>query len=457
MAGPEARPHSAALSLRALLADLFPLSPERQAATAATRWAVRVLQVAAVAAGALLMLGRIGGKPVWDSVYAEDYTIFLPGALAHPWHLLQGYTGYLQLVPRLIAQLVALLPIRDAGAGFAVISALVTAACGLFTYHASAGHLGSRWLRALLGLSVVLLPVAQLEIADNGANTPYYLLAALFWAALWRPRSRAGWWAAALVGCAAASSNPLALVFAPLLAARAVVLPRRLREHGVTAGWAAGSALQLLVMLTSHQSRTTAAPGNAVAYYAHEVILPALGWHLSWGLRTAFGVPGATLIVGAFLTVVLGAAVATQTRQCRVFVLTAVATGLVYTAVAATQSVVAGQQVTLARETGARYSAVPILLLDAAMIVAADACARRWRPSPRAVAAMTALVAVLAAGWITDYRYPVARLNGQWAAISSAWLRHCEDSPDGSIAVANGAWFSKHPPVITFSCGSLRR
>src|SRR5262250_2180231 len=91
--------------------------------------------------------------------------------------------------------------------------------------------------------------------SDNGVNTIWYLLVALFWAALWRPRTRAGAVAAAVVAFAAAASTSLALLYAPLFAARAIVVPRRLREHAATAGWALGSVLQVGVIVTSHQSR----------------------------------------------------------------------------------------------------------------------------------------------------------------------------------------------------------
>lgn len=49
----------------------------------------------------------------------------------------------------------------------------------------------------------------------------------------------------AAVAFAAAASTSLALLYAPLFAARAVVVPRRLHEHATTAGWAAGSLLQV--------------------------------------------------------------------------------------------------------------------------------------------------------------------------------------------------------------------
>jgi hypothetical protein len=445
-----------------MLADLFPAPAGPGPRAGLVRWAFPLVQVAVVALGALVMLARIGGRPAWDSVYAEDPGVYLPAALAHPWHLLQSYGGYLQLVPRLIGQIAALLPIRHASVVFAAGGALVASGCGLFAYHASAGQVSSRWLRVLLGLSVVLLPVAQLEIADNGVNSIWYLLVALFWAALWRPRTRAGAVVAAVVAFAAAASSSLALLFAPLFAARAAVVPRRLREHAATAGWVLGCLLQILAILTSHLSRLAPHdPLNAVLYYAHEVLLPALGWHLSWHLRDLAGLTGATVLAGGFIAVVLAGVLATQARRCRVFVIAAVVTGLVFTAVSAAFAWGGpGQPVTIAVEHGARYSTVPILLLDAALIVAADAYAGRWWPRPRAVAAVAALIAVLAAGWATDFRYPVRHFDGRasaWAPTAGAWLRYCHHRPGGTITVTFPDWWGTGQLATTFSCSSLHR
>jgi hypothetical protein len=462
-AGPSTQPPTAAgHSGRAALADLFPSPAGTAPRTGLARWALVLLQVVVVALGALVMLARIGGRPAWDSVWAEDTGVYLPQALAHPWHLLQSYAGYLQLVPRLIGQIAALVPIRHASAVFAAGGALIASACGLFAYHASSGHVSSRWLRALLGLSVVLLPVAQLEIADNGVNSIWYLLYALFWAALWRPRSRTGAAVSAAVAFAAAASSSLALLYAPLFAARAMVLPRRLREHAATAGWAAGCLLQVLVIVASHLSRLALHnPLNAVLYYLHEVLLPAFGWHLSWHLRHLVGRNGATVLAAGLIVIVLAAVVATQERRCRVFVVTAVATGLLFTAVT---SVLAwggpGQHVSIWVEHGARYATVPILLLDAALIVAADAYARRWWPRPRAIAAVTALIAVLAVGWATDFRYPVRHFAGHasaWRLTADRWLRHCERQPTGTITVTFRNWWGTGELATTFKCSSIRR
>ncbi|HEV2374044.1 MAG TPA: hypothetical protein VGS19_18045 [Streptosporangiaceae bacterium] len=454
-------PSAVSHGVRTMLADLFPAPAEPAPRAGLSRWAFLPVQVVVVALGALVMLARVGGTP-WERVYAEDPGVYLPQALAHPWQLLQSYAGYLQLVPRLIGQAAALVPVKDASAVLAVGGALVAAGCGLFAYHASAGHVSSRWLRALVGLSVVLLPVAPLEVADNGVNSIWYLLAALFWAALWRPRSGGGAAVTAVVAFAAVASTSIALLFAPLFVARAVAVPRRPREHAAAAGWVLGSLLQVIVILTSHLSRfVPRKPVNAVLYYLHEVVLPALGWHISWGLRHALGMTGATVIMGGFIAVVLAVVVLTQPGRCRVFVVTAVTSGFL---LAAFSGVFGwggpGLRVTPRLEHGARYSTVPILLLDAALIVAADAYTRRWRPHPKAVVAAAALVAVLGAGWASDFRYSVHRLDGHasaWQPTASRWLRQCQRKPASTITVTFPYAWGSGKLATTFSCASVRR
>ena len=202
-------------------------------------------------------------------------------------------------------------------------------------------------------------------------------------------------------------------------------------------------------------------PLNAVLFYAHEVLLPALGWHLSWHLRHLAGLTGATVLTGGLIVAVLCAAVITQDRRCRVFIIAAVATGLVFAAVTSALAWGGpGQRVTVAVEHGARYSTVPNLLLDAALIVAADACARRWWPRPRAIAALAALVVVLAVGWATDFRYPVRHFTGRatdWHLTADRWLRHCQHKPAGTITVTFTNWWGTGQLATTFTCSSLHR
>jgi hypothetical protein len=247
--------------VRAALVVLFPETPERgtpqpqpapqpepghaDAARSGGRRAVCVaIQVAAVCIGTVVLLLRIPRIPAWDSLYAEDQGVYLFDALAHQWHLLVPYGGYEEFVPRFVGQLISYLPLADVAVPFALAGAGIAALCALFIYHAMDGWIRSRWLRALVGAALILLPLAPIEPADSTVGSPWYVMAALFFGLLWRPKNRAGMTAAALVAFAAASSEILALIYAPLVLLRVVALPRW-REHAVTAGWLAGGTARL--------------------------------------------------------------------------------------------------------------------------------------------------------------------------------------------------------------------
>jgi hypothetical protein len=442
-----------------VLRELFPEPPE-PAPWRVSRIPFVILLAAAAVLGALVMLVRVPGTPVpaWNGLYAEDLGVFLVQALQHPWPVLVPYAGYVQLVPRLIAQVVAYLPLRDAAAAFALAGALITAGCAVFIFHASAGHVRSPALRVLLALAVLLLPVAQLEIADSGVNSPWYLLFALFWAVLWRPATRAGRAGAAAVGFVTAASTTMSIIVAPLLLARVLALPR-LREHAVTAGWAAGCLLQLPYVLgnlagAGSRAAHPASPGGVLAFYGHGVVLPALGWHLSWRLQALAGRNGATLILGAVLAAFFLWALITQRGHARVFVVAALLTGFLFTAFgAALSSQVTTFRVTENGEAGSRYTTLPIFLMDAAAIVAVGSFAGGGRHRLRTVAAVTALAGVLSVGWVTDFRYHGNRSNAtNWPPTAAAWLHACQHAPGGVISERTGPGIWKEIP-----CASLRR
>ena len=233
----------------------------------------------------------------------------------------------------------------------------------------------------------------------------------------------------------------MSVVFAPLLLARVIALPR-LREHAVTAGWAAGCLLQLPYVvsnLASVHSRAghPAASGLVFAFYGHGVVLPALGWHLAWWLQSAAGRNGATLIIGAILAVFFGWALITQRGQPRVFVVAALLTGFLFAAFGAIiSSNLPGLPVTEDIEHGSRYTTLPTFLIAAAAIVVVDSFIRHRQLRLQTVAAVTALVGVLSVGWITDFRYEGFRSNDavNWPPVAAAWLHACQRTrrpPDG--------------------------
>ena len=436
------------------LASLFPVAPPAAPRTWTWRMLTAAAQVVAVAIGAVVLLLRVPGVPPWGTVYAEDYFLFLPGALQHPWRLFVAFDGYVQIVPRLIAQLVTYLPLADAARGLAVSGALVAALCALFVFHASAGHIRSVTLRVLLASGVILLSSAPMEIADSGVNTLWYLGLAMFWAVLWRPRTPAGIAVAAVVSFLVTSSTIIVILYAPLLAARLYVL-RRPREHAVTAGWLAGCLLQVRFVVAaaiSGESRLVGGGGpalgrdnrwgNSLTFYLHDVMLRWAGWHLSWRLQSFTTVNRATLIAGVALAAVLGLIIATQ-PGARPFVVVAMTTGFVFTMFAVyldPWDVVF--PVTFKNEVAARYTALPIMAIEASLITAAD-CALRGRrdsatphpagqrdaPALRPALAVTALVVFLAGNWAADFRYPGGRSGisaHQWAPIAAAWQRDCQ-------------------------------
>jgi hypothetical protein len=464
---------------------LFPLAPQpsaelepghQDAAGSGRRRARNIgIQLAAVCIGAIVLLFRIGGIPSFDSVYAEDQGVFLVDALAHPWHLLVPYGGYEELLPRLIGQLVSYLPLTDVAVAYALAGACIAALCALLIYHALDGWIRSGWLRALAGAALILLPLAPIEIADNGVNSPWYALVALFFGFLWRPKGWPGMTAVALVAFAASSSEILALIYAPLVLLRVVALPRW-REHAVTAGWLAGLGVQVPVVLqtyTQHAQRLTnlATPGQALGFYFHNVALRALGWRVSLHLVRLAGLNGATVIVCAILVAIFGWALVTGSRQSRVFVAVALIMGFAEAVfAAAVVPYVIVQQYFFDFEGGSRYSAMPIMAMTAAAAVAVDTylhrAARVRQPGGagdyriplagqprRALAVVAALACVLAIGWASDYRYVTERVSwGHWKPKAEHLLTACEHSTSDTITT-----WTWGRGTITIPCSRLRR
>jgi len=472
--GPALRPaDNRVRRARAALVVLFPETPDRGSArprpVPQAVWVA--IEVAAVCIGTVVLLLRIAGIPAWDSVYAEDQGVFLFDALARPWHLLVPFGGYEQLMPRLVGQLVSYLPLADVAVPYALAGAGIAALCALFIYHAMDGWIRSPWLRALVAAALILLPLAPIEIADSAVGSPWYVLAALFFALLWRPGNWAGMTAAALVAFAAASSEILAVIYAPLVLLRLIALPRW-REQAVTAGWLAGLLVQVPVVVESYarhtqRLRSLAGPVPVVRFYFHNVALRAFGWQVSRHLVQIVGLNGATVIACAILVAVFGWALVTGTQQSRVFVAVALIMGFVQTvAAAALVPLVTRQASTYNFEGGSRYSTMPIMAMTAAAIVAVDAFLHRQatagdrggipvlRRSPRALTAVAVLACVLALGWLPDYRYATERTSpwGYWQPVAQRMLAACERSTSGQIRT--WTWGNS---TITIPCSRLHR
>jgi hypothetical protein len=286
-----------------------------------------------------------------------------------------------------------------------------------------------------------------MELIGSGVETMWYLLPVLFWAMLWRPRTRPAMAVAAAVGLLAMASNVLAVLLAPLLVARLYVL-RRPREHAVTAGWLAGCLVQAAYVISSAlhgHSRfdlIQAPPGQSLAFYGHAVLAPSLGWHTSWWLRSFAGANGATAIAAVVLAVSFGLILITQ-PGARLFVVTAVAVGFIFSVVSVTINPAPAINLMLPTDVlGTRYTIMANFLIVSALIVGADHALRsrahdrrRQGAGLKSVTAVTALVVFLAATWAVDFRYTGLRTTTawSWAPIAAKWDRDCAHSRTGEI------------------------
>jgi hypothetical protein len=440
-----------------VLALLFPPDQEEPRRSLRTAAGVALGYVAAIALGAFVLLERQSGHPAWTTVWAEDRWLFLPGALLHPGSSLwQAADGYLSLVPRIVADGVARFPLRDAAPLYAVVGAVIASACAAFVFRACAGHVRNRALRILLAASVLLLPTAfEAGLPDNGVNTIWYLLFAAFWALVWRPRSRAGMVVAAIVCFAAAASNVLVALYLLLVVARVVALPR-VREQAATIGLVAGGVVQLLAVLFHSRPHQPTSALDALGFYGHNVILPALaGYHFGRQITAGIGIAAATVLAAFVVLVVTVWVLVRGGARVRVFAVTALAFGLALTLTPVlVHGEVANAVVTrhAVWAAGSRYAQIPILLIYSAAIVAVDAYLRRSGMRFERAAHGTAivlLVAILGVTWVSDFRYTDLRSHDTpWTHIVSKIEGTCQQQPLGSVVI-------KHD--VRIPCSAVKR
>ena len=73
-----------------------------------------------------------------------------------------AYQGYGDLVPRLAAAVVSVLPIGWWPAGVTLIAAFLEGACAALVFCSSAPYISTPWIRGVLALLVVCVPAAHL-------------------------------------------------------------------------------------------------------------------------------------------------------------------------------------------------------------------------------------------------------------------------------------------------------
>lgn len=352
-----------------------------------------------VLSGLVLMtasLLRQTGISALDTIWAEDGAIFLAHALqASPLDSFgTAYAGYLHAIPRTVSEIVTLLPLAWAATALALAGAALSAGAAIVVYIASAGHLRSPMLRALLAALVVLQPLAAVESLNSVALAQWPLTYAAFWVALWRPaRLSATLFAGGLLLLTILSA-PLAVLLAPVLLVRVLVVGGW-RDRLPAALFALGLALQAWVVFTQPgiAPPPSVSAADLAATYGILVTTPAaFGVELATALRAYAGGAVAVAAVAAWVGVT-----AFALRPGGAHRLTALlAAGMSVTALVVTIYARSGTAAVIGafeqglRPNQTRFALVPVLLLTTVLALALD---RQRVPLQVAVIAFVALVA----------------------------------------------------------------
>ncbi len=231
-------------------------------------------------------------------VWAEGRPVYIRDAqLDGSSSLLRSYAGYLQLVSRMGALVLTILPLRQASIGMAVAAVVIATTVACLVYRATSGMIRSVPLRLVAPLLIVVGPAAGSENTANLVNSIWALFVAVPFLLLARTRG----WIDTTVRCSvvalAVLSHALVLLFAPL--ALAVALRRRDRASlAMCVTYAVSGTLQLVVVALgpSRPKMGTNSPGAFVKLFGLDVIGEFLvgNWHgRAWerfGVAFAFGV-----------------------------------------------------------------------------------------------------------------------------------------------------------------------
>jgi hypothetical protein len=387
-------------------------------------------------------------------LWSEDGNQFLEGAFRHDYlgMLATPYAGYLHAVPRTAAQIVeAVLPTTQLGTGMNLAGAAVwsAAAVAAFVFTRERVQLP---LRCLLWLLVLILPIGSLEVATNVSNSHWFLMFSLFLVLSARsgPGVARTVFGSVLVA-ASVLSDPLSLVFAPLVLARAVVLPR-LRENVVGIVFAAAAVVQVIAVLGTERDRgdpTLQPAAMASTYLVRVVFGDLLGHTTGTSVYAELGRRPVVLIAVAVL-LLLVVLIALRLRRDGLPAIALVASaGFFGVTAVLTWNRLGLQDPGAEVFLGGRYLVVPSLLLIVSIVAAVSvwlppAGARGGRRAVR-LGVVLVLAAALIVPGVIDYRSPENKAGVPELSVSvPGFLDECAADPAASMQVPIGPagyWF----------------
>lgn len=343
-----------------------------------------------------------------DTMYAEDGAIFLAGAYQESSAVFSLYAGYLHIGPRVIAELVALLPAGLAAAALALSAAVITALLALVVFQASGDVLDAKLARYLVSAVTVVVPVGHEELPNSIANLHWPALYVLFWLLV----AKQSWFRNVLI-VLIALSDVMSAVFVPLAVWRLV----KRREPWPLAALGAGLAVQAVAMALGSGGRAfEPEPVKWLPWYAVRALPPGVLGERWFGSD----VDTRWLLLTGLAWVVVG-----------VFVALGKFTSLAGLAFAHSVAVYA-LPVALSGQATPRYAAAPAMLLFAGLTV-------MLIPHARFTWARHAFVVFCILVWTFSLRLPSERSEGpRWSA--SVASVSCAPGELVSIPISPPGW-----------------
>ena len=360
-----------------------------------------------------LMVPRLYGA-FTAHVHKEDGEIFLHGSLTGA-SLLERYTGYLHVVPRLISDACAQGPAEAYPVCVASASASLRLLLALLVIVVVTPCTRAWWAPLACGALALFGGVGQQEVLGNLTNLRWFLVVGATFALLGALRRPGHVLLGVLFVTGAALTDPLAFALAPVALWRLAALSGRQRLvpaamllalmlHGALIDTTARSSS----LLDSLRDDPTGLAGTVVVRGPAEA---ALGESVSQALTNLLGtgVFSVLVLVGyALVLLVLLPGVPAQTRWLVALLLAAGTAFLAATVNFADLSTILPSQ---GLANASRYALIPSLTIGPALVLLAD----RAGPGRLARAVSGGLVLVMALGCVADSR------GDEWATRGPSW------------------------------------
>ena len=402
------------------------------------RWTgPRLRLIEALSTGLLAVLALVMRAPFATSrLWAEDGGVFLQQAVARgvvrPFGA--SYSGYYLFVPRTIAAVASVFPLRWAASTTWIGVAVVVGWCAATINWESDSSLTAPATRVLLGLSIVLLPALGLEAIAASADLQYTLLFTSVVALIGTSTTRWSSVNRAAIVAVTALTTPLTVVLAPLAVLR-VVRSRPRRIDATSASWAIATAVQLGAILVEHPPRNVGSPGRRIADHFLQQVLYA---NLLPKQLAQSSVARYAALLGACLVVLAVTFAWTHTRRnTALFLLLVPGIGYAFWTFAGTHY-----------GLPPRYRVFPALCVVWALLVASEELVHALKrlPIDRLIPALMAVLLIVI--WGTYWQPAQHRASGRtWSNALSASQTRCRHQRLATVAIAispNG-WSVKLP------------